>query len=175
MGSFTRASTAIPPRARVSGRLRAALARAIASSNRFVAEVARKVLVGWHTAHRVLIVATARGCPRRNRPQCWTPTRRGGRSVRWIGAEAGWVRSDPWMTSREEATPDIGSRLRNNDRRCLLRWAYFLARVVLIAELVLAIASASSSISCATCSGGPLRSTDRSTSFLPEFLTVTVL
>src|SRR4051794_215575 len=109
-GSFTQASAQVPARARVTTRLRQALAEAIAGSNRAVAEVAAgEHGVSWHTAHRALVAAAARWLPEP------TPTRvlgideTGARSVRWILEEADahrvWRRSDPWMTSFVDADP----------------------------------------------------------------------
>src|SRR4051794_17147738 len=108
--SFTQASAQVPARARVTTRLRARLAEAIAGSNRAVADVAAEHRVSWHTAHRALVAAAARWLP------APTPTRVLGidetraRSVRWIleEADAGqrvWRRSDPWMTSFVDADP----------------------------------------------------------------------
>lgn len=102
-GTFTQQSQAIPARARLTGRLREALATAIASGNRAVDEVARSHRVSWPTAHRALIAAAARWLPE---PE---PTRVLGidvtraRSVRWVLADAGWQRSDPWLTSFVDA------------------------------------------------------------------------
>src|SRR5690606_36239904 len=48
--TFTRQSEQIPARSRVTARLRAALAKAIARSNRAVSDVAAEHEVSWHTA-----------------------------------------------------------------------------------------------------------------------------
>jgi len=58
-GSFTQVSTEIPPRSRLTGRLRQRLAEAIARSNRSVSEVAAEHGVAWRTAHRALVAAIA--------------------------------------------------------------------------------------------------------------------
>jgi transposase len=61
--------------------------------------------VSWPTVHRALVAAAARWLP------APAPTRVLGidetrsRSVRWILAEAGWKRSDPWLTSFVDADP----------------------------------------------------------------------
>ena len=82
--TFTQASTAVRPRARVTERLRERVATAIASGNRAVSEVAGEYGVSWPTAHRALVAAAAKWLPEP------APTSRLGidetrfRSVRWI-------------------------------------------------------------------------------------------
>jgi transposase len=101
--SFTQVSAEIPPRSRLTGRLRQRLAEAIAGSNRAVSEVAAEYGVAWRTAHRALVAAAARwlGPPAPTRVLGIDETR--ARTVRWILAEQGWRRSDPWMTSFVDA------------------------------------------------------------------------
>src|SRR5215213_5450585 len=109
--SFTQVSAQVPARARLTARLRQALAAAIAGSNRAVADVAGEHEVSWHTAHTALVAAAARWLP------APTPTRVLGidetraRSVRWILEPAGWRRSDPWLTSFVDAEPTRSGRL----------------------------------------------------------------
>ena len=104
--SFTQTSDAVRPRARVTERLRDQVAHAIAGSNRAVAEVAREYGVSWPTAHKALIAAAARWLPE---PE---PTSRLGidetrfRSVRWVLDGITWKRSDPWLTSFVDCSPD---------------------------------------------------------------------
>ena len=104
--SFTQASRAIRPRARLTERLRDKLARAIAAGNRAVSEVAAEFEVSWPTAHRALITAAARWLPEP------TPTSRLGidetrfRSVRWLLDGITWSRSDPWLTSFVDCSVD---------------------------------------------------------------------
>jgi transposase len=104
--SFTQESVAIRPRGRVTERLRAKVAEAIAAGNRAVSEVAGEYGVSWPTAHRVLIAAAAGWLPEP------TPTRRLGidetrfRSVRWILDGVTWKRSDPWLTSFVDCSRD---------------------------------------------------------------------
>lgn len=74
--TFTQQSTQIPARARLSARLRAELAAAIARSNRAVSDVAAEHGVSWHTAHKALIAAATAWFPNRSRPGCWASTRR---------------------------------------------------------------------------------------------------
>lgn len=108
--SFTQTSKAVGPRARVTQRLKDKLARSIAQSNRAVSKVAGEFGVSWPTAHRALIVSASQWLPTP------APTSQLGidetraRSVRWITSEAGWVRSDPWMTSFVDVSSDgLGS------------------------------------------------------------------
>ena len=63
--SFLERTAAIPPRSRLTVRLREHLAAAIAGSNRAVSEVAAEHGVAWHTAHRALVAAAARYLPAR--------------------------------------------------------------------------------------------------------------
>ncbi len=104
--SFTQESVAIRPRGRVTERLRAKVAEAIAAGNRAVSEVAGEYGVSWPTAHRALIAAAAGWLPEP------TPTRRLGidetrfRSVRWILDGLTWKRSDPWLTSFVDCSRD---------------------------------------------------------------------
>jgi transposase len=64
--SFTQESVAIRPPGRVTERLRARVAEAIAAGNRAVSEVAGEYGVSWPTAHRARIAAGAGGCPSRH-------------------------------------------------------------------------------------------------------------
>jgi transposase len=104
--TFTQVSAAVPPRARVTERLRQRVATAIASSNRAVSDVSREYRVSWPTAHKALITAAARWLPKP------TPTSRLGidetrfRSVRWILDGITWQRSDPWLTSFVDCSAD---------------------------------------------------------------------
>jgi transposase len=104
--SFTQLSDAIRPRARLTERLKDALARAIASSNRAVAEVASEYGVSWGAAHRALAAAAVRWLPEP------TPTRVLGldetraRSMHHMLAGIGWRRLDPWLTSFVDCSRD---------------------------------------------------------------------
>ncbi|WP_304502972.1 helix-turn-helix domain-containing protein, partial [Candidatus Mycobacterium methanotrophicum] len=53
--SFTEAIAQVPPRARTTGRLRAAIGKAIGDAARSVAEVASAHQVSWPTAHRAFV------------------------------------------------------------------------------------------------------------------------
>jgi transposase len=104
--TFTQASIAVRPRGRVTERLREKVARAIATSNRAVSDVAREYQLSWPTAHKALVAAAARWLPKP------TPTSRLGidetrfRSVRWILDGILWKRSDPWLTSFVDCSGD---------------------------------------------------------------------
>jgi len=110
--SFTQTSAAVRPRGRVTERLREQVAHAIASSNRAVSDVAGEYGVSWPTAHKALVAAATRWLPEPD------PTTRLGidetrfRSVRWILDGIVWKRSDPWLTSFVDCSPDgLGSLL----------------------------------------------------------------
>jgi len=108
-GSFTQTSDAIRPRARVTQRLRDQLADSIAGSNRAVSGVAGEYGVSWPTAHRALIVAATRLLPAPELTSRLGIDETRARSVRWITSDAGWVRSDPWMTSFVDCSTDCTS------------------------------------------------------------------
>jgi transposase len=57
--SFMQATVEIPPRSRLTARLRKRLAEAVARSNRAVTEVAAEYGVAWRTVHRALVAAAA--------------------------------------------------------------------------------------------------------------------
>src|SRR5215212_4059810 len=104
--TFTQVSAAVRPRARVTERLRRRVAIAIASGNRAVSEVAVEYRLSWPTAHKALVVAATRWLPEP------APTSRLGidetrfRSVRWVLDGITWKRSDPWLTSFVDCSPD---------------------------------------------------------------------
>jgi len=107
--SFTQTSDAVRPRARVTQRLRDQLAVSIAGSNRAVSEVADEYGVSWPTAHRALIAAAARWLPEPALTSRLGIDETRARSVRWITSDAGWLRSDPWMTSFVDCSTDCTS------------------------------------------------------------------
>jgi transposase len=104
--SFTQPSVAVRPRGRVTERLRARVAEAIAGGNRAVSEVAAEYGVSWPTAHKALVAAAVRWLP------APAPTTRLGidetrfRSVRWLLDGITWKRSDPWLTSFVDCSAD---------------------------------------------------------------------
>jgi transposase len=110
-GSFTQRSTEVPPRARLTNRLREKIAEAIASGNRAVSEVAGEYGVSWPTAHTALIKAAARWLPEPEPTRVLGIDETRARSVRWILQETSWKRSDPWMTSFVNADTTMAGRL----------------------------------------------------------------
>ncbi len=109
--SFTQHTIQLPARARVTTRLRAKVAEAIAISNRAVTEVGREYGVGWHTAHQALVAAAAKWLPEPDPTPVLGIDETRARRVRWILEEAGWKRCDPWLTSFVDARPDAPGRL----------------------------------------------------------------
>ena len=97
--------------ARLTNRLRTALATEIASGNRAVEEVARTHGVSWPTAHRALVAAAARWLPEPEPTKVLGIDETRARSVRWVLAEAGWYRSDPWLTSFVDADTTSPGRM----------------------------------------------------------------
>ncbi|TQM64104.1 ISL3 family transposase [Humibacillus xanthopallidus] len=109
--TFTQQSTAVPARARLTTRLREKIGSAIASGNRAVSEVAGEYGVAWSTAHRALITMANRWLPEPEPTRVLGIDETRARSVRWVLQEAGWKRSDPWMTSFVNADPTAPGRL----------------------------------------------------------------
>jgi len=99
---FTERSEQIPPRHRLTGRLRARLEQAASRCGRALSDVAAEYRVSWWSVHRSLVVAAAA-----RTPATLPPVRRLGldetraRSLRWAFDPdiAKWRLSDPWMTS----------------------------------------------------------------------------
>lgn len=114
-GSFTQRTEQIKVRSRLTGRFRDKLAVAIAASNRAVSEVGREYAVGWHTAHKALIVAAVGWLPAPEPTRVLGIDETRARSVRWVHDTGPtgmvWRRSDPWMTSFVDATPNHPGRL----------------------------------------------------------------
>jgi transposase len=104
--TFAETSAQVGPRQRLTGRLREQLERAVSGSTRSAADVAREYDVSWWSVNTALVVVAAAMLPR---PPCGVrllgvdETR--ARSVRWLLAESGWRRSDPWMTSFVDLDP----------------------------------------------------------------------
>jgi len=104
--TFVERSTQLGPRQRLTDRLRAALERAVSASRRAASDVAREYTVSWWSVNQALVAAAARVCgpaPVGVRMLGVDETRT--RSVRWLLGEAGWRRSDPWMTSFVDLDP----------------------------------------------------------------------
>lgn len=110
-GTFTQQSAAVPARARLTTRLREKIGSAIPSGNRAVSEVAGEYAVAWATAHRALIALAARWLPAPEPTRVLRIDETRARSVRWVLEDAGWKRSDPWMTSFVNADTTAPGRL----------------------------------------------------------------
>ena len=96
--SFTESIDELPAGVRTTGRLRRAIADAVAD-NRCVREVAASHGVSWPTAHRAVVARDAEQAG----PPAPTPVvgidETGRERARWVRtAEGGWQRSDPWET-----------------------------------------------------------------------------
>ena len=104
-GSFVERVDAITHRGRLTERLREKLATSIAASNRSVADVAREYQVSWHTAHNALINAAAGWLPEPPATRVLGIDETRARTVRWVLEDAGWRRTDPWLTSFVDADP----------------------------------------------------------------------
>ena len=59
--------------------------------------------VSWPTAHRALVAAAARWLPAPEPVRVLGIDETRARSVRWVLADAGWKRTDPWLTSFVDA------------------------------------------------------------------------
>lgn len=98
---FTERSEQIPPRHRLTGRLRHRLEQAASRSARALSDVAVEYGVSWWSVHHALVVAAAERAaaePPRVRQLGLDETR--ARSVRWVFDDVeGWQLSNPWMTS----------------------------------------------------------------------------
>lgn len=101
---FTERSAQVPPRHRLTGRLRARLAQAASRSARALSDVAAEYAVSWWSVNRAMV---RQAVERAAAPL--PPVRMLGldetrtRSPRWIwqteGTSPGWRLSNPWMTS----------------------------------------------------------------------------
>ena len=103
--SFTETSAQLPARARLTARLRTKISEAVSTTNRAMSEVGKDHGVAWWTVHRVLVAAAADALgPAAPTTMIGIDETR-ARSVRWLLAEVGWRRSDPWMTSIVDLDP----------------------------------------------------------------------
>ena len=101
----------MPARSRLTTRLRDKIGAAIASGNRAVSEVASEYQVAWSTAHRALIALANQWLPEPEPTRVLGIDETRARSVRWVLEEAGWTRSNPWMTSFVNADPTLPGHL----------------------------------------------------------------
>jgi transposase len=91
---------------RLTRRLRDRLEQAVSAAPRAAWDVAREYRVSWWSVNQALIAKAARvvgPAPAGVRLLGVDETR--ARSVRWLADEAGWRRSDPWMTSFVDLDP----------------------------------------------------------------------
>lgn len=97
---FTERSTQIPPRRRLTARLRERLEQAASRSGRAVSDVAREYGVSWWSVHRALVERAVRLTDDELAPVRMLgldETR--ARSMRWVFDTDRWRLSNPWMTS----------------------------------------------------------------------------
>jgi len=98
---FTERSAQLPPRRRLTKRLRVRLEQAASVSARALSDVAAEYRVSWWSVQRALLVAAvgrAEVAPAPVRMLGLDETR--ARSLRWSWADGiGWRLSNPWMTS----------------------------------------------------------------------------
>lgn len=127
--SFTEQIGELPARARTTGRLRRAAARAVVAG-RSVAEVADAYQVSWPTVQRALDAHASQvlGEPEPTPLLGIDETRFG--AVRWVrGAEGGWVRLEPWQTGfvdlrcpRTEAGQGLLGQVDGRTARSVTAW-----------------------------------------------------
>ena len=104
--TFAETSVQIGLGQRLTRRLREQLERAVSGSTRSAADVAQEYGVSWWSVNTALVVKAASmtgqaPCGVRLLGVDETRTR----SVRWLLAESGWRRCDPWMTSFVDLDP----------------------------------------------------------------------
>ncbi len=81
------------------------LERAVSGSTRSAADVAREYGVSWWSVNTALVARAASMTPPAVGVRMLGVDETGARSVRWLLAESGWRRSDPWMTSFVDLDP----------------------------------------------------------------------
>ena len=99
---FTERSDQIPPRHRLTGRLRERLERAASTAARALSDVAGEYGVSWWSVHRALVLtAASRAGDQLPAVRILGLDETRARSVRWIfdTDSERWRLSDPWMTS----------------------------------------------------------------------------
>ena len=104
--TFTQPAVAVRRWGRVTERLRDRVAAAIAVGNRSVSEVAREYGVSWPTAHQALVAAAARRRPTPASTWLLGIDETRFRSVRWLLEGSRWRRSNPWLTSFVDCSPE---------------------------------------------------------------------
>ena len=104
--TFAETCEQIGPRRRLTLRLRQELQRCVSASTRSALDVAREHGVSWWSVNASLVERAAALTGQAPAGTTWLgvdETR--ARSVRWLLAEHGWRRSDPWMTSFVDLDP----------------------------------------------------------------------
>lgn len=97
--SFTEVTGQLPARARVTARLRERVCTAVTTTNRAVSEVAAEYGLAWPTVHKTLVVKAAEVLGQAAPTTAIGVDETRSRRVRWQREEAGWRRTDPWLTS----------------------------------------------------------------------------
>jgi transposase len=105
--TFSESNDQVGPGRRLTRRLRDRLEEAVSGSLRSAADVAREYDVSWWSVNSALVVKAADvlGPARPGVARLGVDETR-VRRVRWLLQEAGWRRSDPWMTSFVDLDPD---------------------------------------------------------------------
>lgn len=104
--TFSEHNGQVGPGQRLTRRLRERLEQAVSGSTRAACDVAAEYDVSWWSVNQALVVKAAAvlgPAPEGVRMLGVDETR--ARSVRWLLDEAGWRRSDPWMTSFVDLDP----------------------------------------------------------------------
>jgi transposase len=103
--SFTEVSDQLPARARLTKRLRVKISESVTRTNRAMTDVGADYDVVWATVHRILVAAAVELVGQAAPTTMIGIDETRARSVRWFREDAGWRRSDPWMTSIVDLDP----------------------------------------------------------------------
>lgn len=105
--TFSESNDQVGPGRRLTRRLRDRLEEAVSGSLRSATDVAREYDVSWWSVNAALVAKAADvlGPARPGVARLGVDETR-VRRVRWLLQEAGWRRSDPWMTSFVDLDPD---------------------------------------------------------------------
>ncbi len=125
-GSFTESIEELPAGARTTGRLRRAVAAAVADAARSVAESAAAFGVSWPTAHAAVVEL---GAAQLSEPEPVTvlgidETRRGKPRWHYDPDSQRWVRTDPWDTGFVDLSGDQGllGQVEGRTSACVVTW-----------------------------------------------------
>ncbi len=97
--TFTETSAEVPPRHRLTGRLRRKLESTASGSARALADVAAEYGVSWWSVQHALVVKAAAALPDPQPVRLLGLDETRARALRWLFQPPGWRRSEPWMTS----------------------------------------------------------------------------